>query len=54
MRRNRSEEPVGKSGNRSGVVRSAQMEGEMMGVLELLCENLCFALGVIYLHSLVD
>ena len=53
MRSGGSEEPVDKSGYRCGVVSSAQIEGEMMGALELLRENLSFALGVINLYSLV-
>jgi len=48
-----SEEPVDKSGYRCGVVRSAQIDGEMMGALELLRENLCFALSMINVYSLV-
>jgi hypothetical protein len=48
-----SEELVNKLGYHCGVVRNAQIEGEMMGALELLHENLCFALGVTNLYTLV-
>ena len=53
MRSGGLEEPVNRSGYRCGVVRSAQIEGEMMGALEMLRKNLCFVLGVINLYSLV-
>ena len=53
MRSDRLEEPVDRSGYHCGVVRGAQIQGKMMGALELLCENLCFALGVINLYTLV-